>query len=142
LAWYDFSFAVPCKKLLESWADFRACSWPQPFQPRDVNEYFLKKNVHHLNITNQTVISFSHFLPRIDLMPSYIPQVYHYLYPVLGSVLLEKQIRVLTPHIHVYGHSHVNRSVTLQGVQYINNAFGYPSEDRIARKRLLCVCEL
>jgi predicted phosphodiesterase len=142
LAWYDFSFAAPCIKLLESWADFRACSWPHPFQPRDVTEYFLKKNESYLNITNQTVISFSHFLPRIDLMPSYIPQVYHYLYPVLGSFLLEKQIRILTPNIHVYGHSHVNRSVTIDAIQYINNAFGYPSEDRIARKRLLCVYEL
>jgi hypothetical protein len=27
--------------------------------------------------------------------------------------------------------------VTLDGVDYVNNAFGYPHEERISRKRLL-----
>jgi predicted phosphodiesterase len=141
LSWYDFSFASPGPKLLDTWIDFRACVWPDQLQPLGVTKYFLEKNECHLNLTNKTLISFSHFLPRIDLMPSYIPQAYHYIYPVLGSELLETQIRILKPDIHVYGHSHVNRHLTMEGVQYINNAFGYPSEDRIAKKQLLCIYE-
>jgi predicted phosphodiesterase len=141
LSWYDFSFGAPGAKLLDTWIDFRACIWPDQLQPQDVTKYFLEKNERHLAVTNNTVISFSHFLPRIDLMPSYIPQAYHYLYPVLGSELLENQIRALKPDIHIYGHSHVNRYLTMDGIQYINNAFGYPSEDRIAKKQLLCVYE-
>jgi predicted phosphodiesterase len=141
LSWYDFSFASPSAKLMESWVDFQACFWPDHLTPSDVTAYFLEKNEAYLHTTNDKVISFSHFLPRIDLMSAQIPQAYHYLYPVLGSVLLERQIRVLKPDIHVFGHSHVNRSVTLDGIQYINNAFGYPSEHRIARKSLVCIYE-
>ena len=141
LGWYDFSFANPNTQLMKTWVDFRACVWPNNLQPLDITEYFLEKNGAYLQTANQTLISFSHFLPRIDLMPTYIPQSYRYLYPALGSVLLEKQIRILKPDIHVYGHSHVNRYVTLEGIQYINNAFGYPSEDRITNKNLLCIYE-
>lgn len=140
-SWYDFSFASPCAKLLNSWVDFSACVWPDQMQPIDVTEYFLEKNLPCLTVKNEVVISFSHFLPRIDLMPNYIPQGYRYLYPVLGSNLLEQQIRNIGPDIHVYGHSHVNRQVTLNGIKYINNAFGYPSESRISNKSLLCIYE-
>jgi len=140
-SWYDFSFATPDKKLMDTWMDFRACVWPDNKQPSEITDYFLDKNKVNLSVRNETVISFSHFLPRIDLMPIYIPPAYHYLYPALGSDLLEEQIRVLKPNIHVYGHSHVNRKLTLGGVQYINNAFGYPSEDSITVKELICIYE-
>jgi hypothetical protein len=42
----------------------------------------------------------------------------------------------------VYGHSHINRSVRIDGVDYVNNAFGYPGEERIAARRLLCIDEI
>lgn len=140
-SWYDFSFASPCERLLNTWTDFKACIWPSQMQPVDVTEYFLAQNFPHLTIENDFIISFSHFLPRIDLMPNYIPEKYRYLYPVLGSNLLEQQIRRLNPDIHVYGHSHVNRQVVLDGIKYINNAFGYPSEYGISSKNLLCIYE-
>ena len=88
------------------------------------------------------VISFSHFLPRIDLMPDYIPQIHQKLYPVLGCKSLDVQIRQLGSSIHVYGHSHFNRHVDLEGVTYINNAYGNPGEERIAAKSLKCVYEV
>lgn len=88
------------------------------------------------------VISFSHFLPRIDVMPHYIPPDKRMIYPVLGSSLIEAQIRTIAPQIHVYGHSHVNRRILLDGVEYINNAFGYPNETRITAKQLLCIATL
>ena len=141
LGWYDFSFAEPSPQLMEVWMDFRACVWPGNLQMPDITDYFLKKNKAFLQTNNQTLISFSHFLPRIDLMPDFIPYSLRYLYPVLGSVLLDEQIRLLKPNIHVYGHSHVNRQVNIGGIQYINNAFGYPSENHITNKNLLCIYE-
>jgi len=141
LGWYDFSFAPLTEQLNKTWMDFRACVWPDNLQPLGVTKYFIEKNKQYLQTTNQTLISFSHFLPRIDLMPIYISQAYRYIYPALGSVLLEQQIRMLKPDIHVYGHSHVNRRVTLEGIKYINNAFGYPSENGISIKNLLCIYE-
>lgn len=141
LSWYDFSFGEPSTQLLKTWTDFKACRWPDEMQVGQITAYFTEQNKANLQINNRTVISFSHFLPRIDLMPIYIPQVYRYIYPALGCVTLEQQIRELAPDIHVYGHSHVNRCVTLDGTKYINNAFAYPSEVSISSKRLLCIYE-
>lgn len=138
-SWYDFSFGQPSTKLMQTWMDFHACNWPDYNLMSDVTHYFLNKNAI-LEITHSTLISFSHFLPRIDLMPAYIPPFWRYLYPVMGTELLEEQIRELNPQIHVYGHSHVNRWVKFGGIQYVNNAFGYPSEKGIAKK-LLCIYE-
>jgi Icc-related predicted phosphoesterase len=73
------------------------------------------------------------------VMPAYIPAERRMLYPVLGSTRIEDQIRVLQPDIHVYGHSHVNRRVRLDGIDYVNNALGYPQETRIAARELVCI---
>lgn len=139
--WYDFSFGKPCAQLKSTWSDFRACNWPDGYGEPEVTDHFISMNTDKLNLTNQVLISFSHFLPRIDLMPAYIHSSQRYLYPVLGSTLLAGQINTLKPDIHVYGHSHVNRRVEIEGVHYINNAFGYPAETRITRKELLCIYE-
>ena len=74
-------------------------------------------------------------------MPGFIPRSQKLLYPILGSAQLEQQLRRLDPQIHVYGHSHVNRHVNIDGVSYINNAFGYPSETWTTAKRLMCIHE-
>jgi hypothetical protein len=88
------------------------------------------------------VITFSHFLPRIDLVPSYVSSRHRLLDPVLGSTRLEQQLRQLGSSIHVYGHSHINRRVNLGGVTYLNNALGYPGEERITKRQLLRIDEL
>jgi predicted phosphodiesterase len=141
LGWYDHSFGDPTPQLAQTWADYHACRWPAGFDVRDVAAYFATLNEPLLATRNTTVISFSHFLPRIDVMPASIPPAKRILYPVLGTSRLERQIRQLRPSLHVYGHSHVNRRVTIDGVSYINNAFGYPGEAHIAAKRLVCVYE-
>jgi predicted phosphodiesterase len=141
LSWYDYSFGKPTDELYATWMDYRACKWPVGASLREVAAYFAKLNEDILSITNRTVISFSHFVPRIDVMPAYIPPARKRVYPVLGTELLERQIRCLQPAIHIYGHSHVNQRVPIDGIFYINNAFGYPEETRIAAKQLLCVWE-
>jgi predicted phosphodiesterase len=143
LGWYDYSFGLPSEQLLQTWVDFRACQWPDTMTAADITAHFLNLNQSVLSVQNDVVISFSHFVPRIDLMPDYIPARYRYVYPVLGSAGLDKQARQLHArrHLHVYGHSHVNRGVTVENIEYINNAFGYPSEQNISRKQLLCIYE-
>ncbi|MET1255411.1 metallophosphoesterase family protein [Aliikangiella maris] len=141
-SWYDFSFAEPNEKILQSWVDFRACRWPDGWNLADVNHYFLAENkLPDIRQPDDFVVSYSHFLPRIDVMPFYIPLSQRYIYPVLGSDKLDRQIRQVKPNIHVYGHSHVNQQISLNGIEYINNAFGYPNETRIASKNLLCIYE-
>lgn len=74
-------------------------------------------------------------------MPEFIPSANKLLYPILGSTQLERQLRRLNSNIHVYGHSHINRHVKINGVSYINNAFGYPIETWITAKRVVCIHE-
>lgn len=85
------------------------------------------------------MITYSHFLARIDLMPGFISGVHKVFDPILVSVQLDRDLRPLKANIHVYGHSHVNRHVEIDGVAYVNNAFGYSNEIRITAKRLICV---
>ena len=140
LGWYDYSFAAPDPALLRAWRDNSVCRWPSELDSvAAVNEYFLALNAPLLQTQDELVISYSHFLPRIDLMPARIPEHKRNVYPVLGSTGLGRQVLTLRPAIHVYGHSHVNRSVSLDGIRYVNNAYGYPNEARIARKQLLCI---
>ena len=108
---------------------------------REVAEYFDGLNKIDVSASTRGVITFSHFLPRIDVMPNAIPLRHRYLYPVLGTTRLEERLRKLNSTTHVYGYSHVNRRVTIDGVTYINHAFGYPQETWIASKGLLCVYE-
>jgi predicted phosphodiesterase len=140
--WYDYSFGEPDSELRQSWMDYGACRWPPDFDEAAITAHFLGLNGPALATQNDTIISCSHFLPRIDVMPSYIPRSKRYFYPVLGTSRLDEQIRGLGSAIHVYGHSHVNQHITIEGVTYINNAFGYPSESNIAAKRLISIHEI
>jgi predicted phosphodiesterase len=144
--WYDYSFGEPSEELKSSWMDYYACRWPADIGAVQIAAHFAGLNAGHLErarslIDCRKIITFSHFLPRVDLMPSGVSRSVRELYPVLGSTLIEKQLRLLKSNVHVYGHSHFNRSVVLNCVLYINNAFGYPYETRIASKRLLCIHE-
>jgi len=140
-AWYDYSFGEPSEGLRAVWMDYRACRWPSGYTEKDVAAHFAALNDKQVSAAGDTVITYSHFLPRIDLMPGFIPCAGRLLYPILGSARLESQLRRLGPSIHVYGHSHVNRHVKIDGVSYINNAFGYPGETWIASKRLMLIHE-
>lgn len=141
LAWYDYSFGEPSEELRAIWMDYRACRWPSGFKEKDVAAHFAAFNDKQVSMAGATVITYSHFLPRIDLMSGIGPSANNFLYPILGSTQLESQLRKLNPSIHVYGHSHVNRHVKIDSVSYINNALGYPSESGITSKRLICIHE-
>jgi predicted phosphodiesterase len=139
LGWYDYSFGVPEPTILARWMDFRRCKWPAGVTADDITRHFLALNEPVVYPRAGTVISFSHFLPRIDVMPATVPAEHQLLYPVLGASALDAQVKRLASIIHVYGHSHLNRDVVLEGRRYINNAFGNPREERIAAKRLRCI---
>ncbi|HET9284175.1 MAG TPA: metallophosphoesterase [Candidatus Angelobacter sp.] len=139
LGWYDYSFGRPTPELREVWADYYTCSWPDGFQIDEIARYFDSKNTIDPLSLGKFRISISHFLPRIDLIPDYVSPTTRMLFPVFGSNAIEGHIRRLHSNIHVYGHSHLNQSVVLDGVHYINNAYGYPSEIHITQKKFVCI---
>lgn len=133
LCWYDYSFGKIEKRLLSQWGDFFRCDF-EGMKDAEINDYFLQQN--ELPQTNKTIVSFSHFLPRIDML-SKISRMAQFLAPVLGTEKLEKVVRELPARVHIYGHSHVNTYKWCENILYINNAFGYPRETHIAAKKLL-----
>ena len=55
------------------------------------------------------VITFSHFLPRPELMPPrFNVGAMSFLADAAGSHLIEAQLRALGSMLHVFGHTHVN----------------------------------
>ncbi|GLQ97196.1 metallophosphoesterase [Dyella mobilis] len=140
LGWYDYSFGIPGDYLKNAWTDYRACRWPEGWDDAAVTRWFVERNptrsCPELERASK-IITFSHFLPRIDVMPERIPEKHRQLYPILGTTLLDEQLRELGASMHVYGHSHVNRHVAIDGVTYVNNAFGYPSEAHHTARQLV-----
>jgi predicted phosphodiesterase len=120
------------------WADDYLVKWPRSggFQPV---QYFLDLNGPRVSAEYAVSrISFSHFLPRQDLMfpvagepaqagPDPPRQPFNFS-RVAGSTLIEQQIRKLGSRVHVYGHQHRNRCRCYDGVWYVSNCLGYPEE--------------
>lgn len=138
-SWYDYSFGEPSLTIKRAWVDFKACKWTM--KEEALTNYFLTLNEPHLNQSSKAIISFSHFVPSMDLIPSRVPKIVKALLPVFGSSKIETQLQQLGSDLHVYGHSHLNRSVEKEGIWYLNNAFGYPHEAHICRKVLMSVYE-
>ncbi|CAE7364106.1 unnamed protein product [Symbiodinium sp. CCMP2592] len=82
------------------------------------------------------VLSMSHFLPRLELLPEkrflYFPQ----LAKASGSRFLADRLSRLQPTLHLFGHTHFAWDQTLKGVRFLQAALGSPSE-RQTRKRVL-----
>jgi len=134
-AWYDNTFGIPEEKNIRIWADFKRCKWSIPVSM--LSEFFLNLNPPVTIDKNDTVITFSHFLPRYDFLPKRLLTHIDFILPFMGSRLIDEQIRQLKTHIHISGHLHFNFNTTVDNVQYINNALGYPHERRINTDFLL-----
>jgi hypothetical protein len=123
-SWYDGVFEPEMK----AWADFHFCKWPEAAAP--LSDYFLRLNESHLKRYDAPVITFSHFLPRSELLP---PKEYLRI-SWLGNVsvcsALDSQIRQLNSSVHVCGHTHTTFDRVIDNVRYVQNAVRYPKERR------------
>ncbi|WP_054739583.1 metallophosphoesterase family protein [Cellulosilyticum ruminicola] len=141
-SWYDYSFGKLNQELINTWADFRRCKWPQNFSQQMIAECFFSINkTEDFNIKNKKIISFSHFLPDIKLVPRFFTNSISYLFPVMGSKRLLEVISNLQSDIHVFGHLHVNCNKTQGKTRFINNSFGYTYETYFNKKKLQCIYE-
>jgi len=133
---------------LEMWSDKYFVRWPQNDGP--MAHLFLRLNEAHLDHANDApIISFSHFLPRRDLIfPTAAERQRGEVDPpdrsprfnfsrVAGCRSLDAQIRRLGSAVHVYGHQHRNRRRVVDGVLYVAHCLGYPGELERDPARLL-----
>ncbi len=124
---------------LSMWSDNHFTSWPHMLAAPTVADFFLQLNEDHIKRPyDAPIISFSHFLPRPELIYSTPEErrgrVLTDPYPrfnfsrVAGCMGIDAQIRRLGAVIHIYGHQHRNRNRVIDGVRYISHCLGYPRE--------------
>jgi Calcineurin-like phosphoesterase len=127
---------------LAMWSDNYFTRWPEVPASHSVADYFLQLNECYIaRAYDAPVISFSHFVPRVELIYStrkerqasgrVINQDPHPQFNfsrVAGCTYIDTQIRRLGSIAHVYGHQHRNRNRLIEGVRYISNCLGYPRE--------------
>jgi predicted phosphodiesterase len=109
-----------------SWADFHLCKWPEGVG--ELSEYFLRMNDPQLKTYDGIVLTFSHFLPRADLLPPSQYLKFDWLPNVSICPGLDEQIRMLSSKVHVCGHTHMNFDRVIDGIRYIQNPVRYPKE--------------
>ncbi len=126
-SWYSSDFSDDGHAYadqLRAWMDFYACKWPKGIG--HIPEYFYKLNQPHIQTYDAPVISYSHFVPRPDLLPPHEYLFFKALPQVAGSMLIEKQIRQLGSNVHVFGHTHIKRDIVFEGIRYVHNPLSYP----------------
>eukprot|EP00770_Monocercomonoides_exilis_P003225 MONOS_3204.1-p1 / transcript=MONOS_3204.1 / gene=MONOS_3204 / organism=Monocercomonoides_exilis_PA203 / gene_product=Ser / transcript_product=Ser / location=Mono_scaffold00073:81606-82465(-) / protein_length=211 / sequence_SO=supercontig / SO=protein_coding / is_pseudo=false len=135
-SWYDSSFAQDVElsnediQLFKGWSDLYYCKWPHDSAPMKLYE----RNESFINefdlMDASPIISFSHMVPRSELLPPYEGKR-KFLKHVSGSRELEKQIRCLGSCVHCFGHTHVNKDVTIEGIRYVQNSLGSHKEGKV-----------
>ena len=126
------------------WGDFAQCTWPGIVDQDefcsiskdslklanafgDLNKPFLD-NIHEYIHEKDSVLSFSHFVPRQECCPEKRFLLEPNLAYVIGSDILEEQIRILKPQLHCFGHTHIPIDVEVDDIRYIQWPLGYHRE--------------
>ncbi|CEM23230.1 unnamed protein product [Vitrella brassicaformis CCMP3155] len=153
LSWYHTDFDtepdipnLPLPPVEQVITDFATCRWPDGLSAADgsraLAEYFDQMNDRRLNgsgkrnirswddidVSVEQVISFSHFLPRLDLLPEKRFLFYPNLPKAVGSDLLGQRVARLRPDMHVFGHTHFGWDTQINGTRFLQLALSYPYE--------------
>jgi len=125
---------------LGMWVDNVTVKWPTWNGYKNAAEFFIKMNEWKIDEDETTTITFSHFLPRQELIFGKIkpadlikagfkdPAPKFNFSRVAGTSALERQIRQIGSSAHIYGHQHRNRFRTIDNVLYISHGLSYPRE--------------
>lgn len=96
--------------------------WPLPAELQELLEQPRESR-------QQFIISFSHFLPRLELIPEKRFLFQPNLAQIVGSKYLRKRVDSLRPNLHVFGHTHFPWDMTLDdGVRYRSWPLAMPEE--------------
>lgn len=146
-SWYDSTLAGDDVlsphdvEEMKGWSDYFMCRWPTDKPPITLferNEQFLRCFDPS---EEDIVLTFSHMVPRRDLLPPRHMLRHSFLPHVMGSTQIETALRRVGSCVHCYGHSHISMEHVIDGVRYAQNALGSPREReaRGAQPRLLRV---
>ncbi len=132
-SWYqtkDLSEAISKDEMLLLWADLYFCVWNEI--EGCVSDYMTNLNKKAIsNISGDCVITFSHFLPRKDLLPDMNRIRFKALEYVSVCPQLLPQLQSIGSKIHIFGHTHIHCDVMIDNIRFVQNSFGYPRERRL-----------
>jgi predicted phosphodiesterase len=136
--------------IMDRWNDFHHCKWPPHIM--DIESYFSRMNTENLIVLDcmknkkkcQTIITFSHFIPRQELLPEKRFLVHSDLPKVVGSNELMRQIERIGPKLHIFGHSHIPMDMVIDGIRYVQWSLGNVRErslqcKNVSNRGALCV---
>ena len=103
------------------------------------NDIIVRAHESPLVQMNDTVISFSHFVPRQECCPEKRFLLEPLLSKVIGSNPLEYQIRRLRPHLHLFGHTHIPIDLEIDGINYMQHPLGYSREAEFQCKQIVAL---
>ena len=150
LSWHHAAFDTECDiptldvpPASQVMKDFHACRWPPGVPVEDVARLLDARNEAEwrkggpsaaaaaatARAAGHAVVSFSHFLPRLELCPEKRFLFFPNLIRAVGSTFLGARVSALKPDVHVFGHTHFSWDATLSdGVRYLSAQLGYPQE--------------
>jgi len=157
-SWYHASFDseadvsdTDLMPVEQAMMDFHLCKWSDGLTPFDgsdsiarfmdgLNEDVLQEATPSSdeNSVHGPVISFSHFLPRPELLPEKRTLFYPHLAKAAGSLFLGERVRSLNPSLHVFGHTHYGWATTLDGIRFMQACLAYPRERAERPFSVLC----
>jgi len=156
LSWHHESFDT--EPQIECWdgipsarrvvSDYYRTTWPEPLSQKDdsvaefldgLNDIILDLDEVKMDNSNCRILTVSHFLPRIELIPEKRYLSLPTLHSSVGSTYLERRIRQLRSscgkgddnkddHLHAFGHSHLSWDLLIDGVRYVHVPLAYPRE--------------
>ncbi|HEX8243958.1 MAG TPA: metallophosphoesterase [Longimicrobium sp.] len=121
-SWYHAGFDVSGEgdeASLEAWSDRYFCRWPAGAER--IDRLFAEMNEPVLRAYDAPVVTFSHFVPRPDLVPPVRWLRFKGLPLVAGSQEIEAQLRRAGAAVHVFGHTHIPADQVIDGVRYVQN---------------------
>ena len=131
--WYEPGFGVagaPEVDMSSRWSDPNRCRWP-PEQSSDADRcaFFERLNRPALRPPpGRRVLSFSHFVPRPELIPPLEGLRFKGLPRVSGTLRLDRQLRAAGSRLHLFGHTHIAWDAVIDGVRYVQRPLAYPHE--------------
>lgn len=145
-SWYrsDFGRATGGSALSEGHAmDDHYCVWPvADGNPADYFAELNRRPISSLPDDGVPLVTFSHFLPRTELLPPADSRAFTEIAGASGDPMIEAQLRKCGTRIHVYGHTHGRVDRCLDGIRYLQNGIGYPIERGNRFKPSLCALPL
>eukprot|EP00929_Paragymnodinium_shiwhaense_P072627 TRINITY_DN36863_c0_g1_i1.p1 TRINITY_DN36863_c0_g1~~TRINITY_DN36863_c0_g1_i1.p1 ORF type:complete len:374 (+),score=49.29 TRINITY_DN36863_c0_g1_i1:54-1124(+) len=119
----------------DSMVDYHKCRFPEPLSMHDESA---ARAVDDLNEAataalqdrrlEEPLVTFSHFLPRPELLIEKRFLTLPTLPKAVGSRYLGQRVKSLAPDVHVFGHTHFGWDATHDGIRYIQCALAYPYE--------------